>query len=173
MKYTNKEIVEVVGVIAVVASLIFVGVQLYLDRKVALSDQYANRAESLKADLRARLESDAWMARADELWNAGERPPFWNPELEAEAISRGIGGSELEAETMTTRITLIHRDNLYYQHQQGFIESEFIERIRENYRIRLLTFSPITQEIIKIYGQALADGPIIREVLGDAGNYPE
>ena len=50
MRTSKKDIVEIVGIFAVVASLIFVGMQLMLDRKVALAEQYFNRAESVKAD---------------------------------------------------------------------------------------------------------------------------
>ena len=55
MNAKQKEVVEIVGIFAVVASLIFVGMQLMLDRKVALAEQYFNRAESAKADRRAIL----------------------------------------------------------------------------------------------------------------------
>lgn len=55
MKASKKELVEIVGIFAVVASLIFVGMQLQLDRKVALAEQYSNRAESVKADRRIIL----------------------------------------------------------------------------------------------------------------------
>ena len=61
MKGSKKELVEIVGIFAVVASLILVGMQLQLDRKVALAEQYSNRAESVKADRRVILESDALM----------------------------------------------------------------------------------------------------------------
>ena len=58
MKLTAKEIVEYAGTIAIVASLLFVGLQLQLDRKMALAEVYAARSESRQATLRSLLESD-------------------------------------------------------------------------------------------------------------------
>lgn len=66
MKTSKKYIVEIAGIFAVVVSLIFVGMQLQLDRKVALADQYFNRAESAKADRRALLESDDYTQFVEE-----------------------------------------------------------------------------------------------------------
>ena len=73
MKINLKDSIEIVGIFAVVASLLFVGLQLQLDRKVALADQYFNRAESAKADRRALLDSDDYMIGVEQWWADGGR----------------------------------------------------------------------------------------------------
>ena len=62
MRINSRKIVEGIGAAAIVASLGFVGMQLILDRNVALAGQYATRSESLKDDLRTQMESDGFIA---------------------------------------------------------------------------------------------------------------
>ena len=58
-KLSNRELAEIVGVLAVVASLVFVGLQLMLDRKIASGEQYSARAMARQSMLQSYLESDA------------------------------------------------------------------------------------------------------------------
>ena len=88
MKSDSKKIFEIVGNLSVVASLLFVGMQLYLDRQIAAAEQYQFRAESRKADLRVQLESDAYIARRVEAWKAGIRPIWWNEEHDLQMQER-------------------------------------------------------------------------------------
>lgn len=74
MKISSRDFAEIFGAVAVTASLLFVGQQLHLDRKVALADQYFNREESAKADRRSLLESDAYFQDIEESWSLGWRP---------------------------------------------------------------------------------------------------
>jgi len=62
MRLDSKQVIDIIGVTAIVASLIFVGLQLMLDRNVSIAAQYAARSESLKADLRTRMESNGYMS---------------------------------------------------------------------------------------------------------------
>ena len=50
MQSDTRKILEIVGVLSVVASLLFVGMQLLLDRRITTAEQYQNRAESRKSD---------------------------------------------------------------------------------------------------------------------------
>ena len=63
-----RQIIEAIGISAVVASLIFVGMQLLLDRRIAVADQYFNRAEAQRENLRTRTESEAFFANQEEMW---------------------------------------------------------------------------------------------------------
>lgn len=125
MNIGTKQIIETVGLIAVVGSLLFVGMQLRLESRVALSEQYANRAETLMANNRAKLESEAWMSAADKLWESGWRYPWWNETLEEEYAKYGYSGSEIEAEVLNASMTIMHIDNLYFQYQQGLLNETF------------------------------------------------
>jgi hypothetical protein len=121
-----RDWLEIVGIFAVVASLIFVGMQLQLDRKVALVDQYFNRAESAKADRRSLLESDAYMQFLEEGWALGNRPPFWDDgwEIAAQMEEGTISVRSAGAEILRHQMSIIGYDSVYFQYQQGLLDEE-------------------------------------------------
>ena len=59
---TLRGIVETAGIISVVASLIFVGMQLRQDQDIALANQYHARAETSISNYRSRMESEAYVS---------------------------------------------------------------------------------------------------------------
>ena len=80
MKIDNeniRNIIEAIGVVSIVSSLIFVGLQLAQDRRVALGDQYASRAQTAMAQLQSNLESDAYLETFSKRWEDGSRPGWW------------------------------------------------------------------------------------------------
>ena len=139
LKTSKKDIVEIAGIFAVVASLIFVGMQLYLDRKVALADQYFNRAESAKADRRALLESDYYMQYMEELWALGEPPPFWDDDWEIAArVKDGtISVRSAEAAIKAHQMSIIGYDSVYFQYQQGLLDEELWKSLRSTLKGRM------------------------------------
>ena len=139
LKTSKKDIVEIAGIFAVVASLIFVGMQLYLDRKVALADQYFNRAESAKADRRALLESDDYMQYMEELWALGEPPPFWDDDWEIAArVKDGtISVRSAEAAIKAHQMSIIGYDSVYFQYQQGLLDEELWKSLRSTLKGRM------------------------------------
>ena len=129
MKSDTKQIIEIVGIFGVIASLFFVGMQLMLDRRVAMSEQYFNRAESEKSDLRALLESEAYFSQQEENWERGERPAWWDESSELASLIRDgtMTPSSLYVDILQSRIDLIGYDSIYYQYTQGLIPSEYWE----------------------------------------------
>lgn len=132
MKTSKKDIVEIAGIFAVVASLIFVGMQLHLDRKVALADQYFNRAESAKADRRSVLESDDYMRYLEELWALGERPSYWddNWEIAARVEDGTISVRSAAAAITAHQLSIIGYDSVYFQYKQGLLDEELWNGLR-------------------------------------------
>jgi hypothetical protein len=124
MKRDNKRIVELIGVFAVVASLVFVGMQLQLDRRLALANLYAFRAESYKSDFRTQLESDSNMTSLAAAWGRGERPVWWNEDLEEYTSSNQMGGLEIHSRILRATILFYHIDNLYFQAESGFYDPD-------------------------------------------------
>lgn len=133
MKLDTKRIVELVGVLAVVASLLFVGMQLQLDRNLALADLYAFRAESFKSDFRAQLESESNMSSMEAAWNRGERPAWWNEDLEENVTTNQIGGIEIHSQILKSTILFYHLDNLYFQAQNGFYDNDLWLSVEESF----------------------------------------
>ena len=125
MRLIRSQIIEIVGLISVVASLLFVGFQLYLDRKLAIATQYAARAESVKSDYRAQLESEAYLSAQGVLWRNGNRPPWWTEEMEKRIESAGYTAEQFMALYRNNEMTIVQFDNLYFQYQQGFLSEDF------------------------------------------------
>jgi hypothetical protein len=128
MKNVSKEVLEALGVVGVIASLAFVGVQLMLDRNVAMGNAYHERNESRKADLRTRLESEA--IAQDLEWrvsNVNYRPAWWNDNLEGLHNERGIPVSLLIRINQQRALDIMQVDNLIYQYELGLIDSSFMD----------------------------------------------
>ena len=125
MTIGKKEIVEIIGATGIIASLIFVGLQLKFDSRVAISDQFAFRAESGKADNRAQLESETYMALQEKTWQAGDRWPWWTDELENYVNARSLTGKEVWALYLASRLRFLQWDNIYFQYTQGMIEEAY------------------------------------------------
>lgn len=129
MKINFQKSIEVVGVLSIVGSLLFVGLQMLFDRQVTLSETYQNRADSRKADFRSQMESDDYMTYRAELWSSGNRPAWWTDDLESEFEQKGISGRSIIANVINASILIIHLDNLHYQYEQGFIDESYWQGI--------------------------------------------
>jgi len=100
---------QVVGIFALVGSLIFVGLQMRQTQKIALSQAYQARADQGIAMSLAAAESDTTL----KLW----------------AKERGLLEGELTPEERAlalhfVRAQLQHWENIHYQYQQGFVTEE-------------------------------------------------
>lgn len=111
-----KDIVELVGIAAIVGSLIFVGLQMKQSQQIALSAIYQARADSSMAIRFAPLESEALLSATAKRLH-GEADPLSPRELAAEAAL--ISGNT------------IYLENVHYQYLNGFITEEHWETNRE------------------------------------------
>lgn len=125
MQVNSRQIIEGIGAAAIVASLGFVGMQLILDRNVALAGQYAARSESLKDDLRTQMESDGFIDSSIRVWESGERPSYWSEELEEYTQSKNLSSADISYLLISTRIRVLHMDNLYYQYTKDMLDESF------------------------------------------------
>ena len=99
-----KDTAELIGIAAIVASLIFVGMQLKQSQDIAIATQYQARAEATQALTLAHLEADYL-------------PPI-------PALRAGIG-EEASIRDVHTQLWLwIQFDNHYYQYQAGFLDED-------------------------------------------------
>ena len=95
-----KEVAELVGLGAIVASLIFVGLQLKQSQEIALANQYQARAEAVQELILAHIE-------------VGYIP--FIPELR-----RGAENGASVEDIHTVHWLWIQMDNHYYQYRPGF-----------------------------------------------------
>ena len=103
MKTTSwKDIAELIGIAAIVASLIFVGLQLKQSQEIAIANQYQAWAEASLNLFAAHIEAD-----------------YATPRNRDEISDTLTAGDIAQANWLWTAA-----DNNYYQFQRGFTENE-------------------------------------------------
>ena len=125
----QKYIVELGGIAAIVASLVFVGLELRQSQEIAIAAQYQERSNSgtefmynrleSKSELLVhaeRLNSRGWpagfLSDQDKIWLESHSPLEW-----AEADTWGV-------------ISLFIFDNYHFQYQSGYLNEEAWQSIR-------------------------------------------
>lgn len=100
---------QVIGLFALVGSLVFVGLQMRQTQEIALSQAYQARAETSMNWMLAQLENDAALSGWAKMsaGRLGELTSIESTALGAMAAAR-----------------LIHLENVHYQYQQGFVSQE-------------------------------------------------
>ncbi|NKB32431.1 MAG: hypothetical protein GKR91_04970 [Pseudomonadales bacterium] len=137
MKLNQQQVIEIVGVSAVVISLAFVGLQLYLDRQVVIASQYSERSESMKSDIRMRLESESYMLYQTKLGEGSVRPEHWTEAQESLVESFNFTASEIVVFQADQQLYMYQFDNLYFQYKQGLLEPEDWIIYRNNLKTRM------------------------------------
>ena len=130
MKMTDwKMTAELTGIAAIVASLVFAGLQLKLSQDIAVAAQYHDRAALTVEYVNAQLESGDLVG-----WGSiGRIDP--SPEESLENLGRW---------QLTGFARLIMADNHFYQYQSGFLEDEAWEAQRRSLKDNLASpSSPI------------------------------
>ena len=104
MNYSKlKDSAELIGIAAIVASLIFVGLQMKQSQEISIATQYHARAETVMNYHLAGIESD-WLGV----------PPL-RRHITEEMAARNING---------ILWLWIAMDNHYYQYQAGFLDED-------------------------------------------------
>ena len=158
MRFTNKEIIEAIGILSIIASLIFVGLQLRLEGRLALADAYATRAESRMSTLRALLESETALRELAHYrqnnMSSNPIPKSW--EIADDPILT-------ESRRIRNELNVVQADNILYQESLGFYNNrdamrEFLQQLasREDTREWILsipTLSDVTRAIVEGAGR--------------------
>jgi hypothetical protein len=114
---------QIVGMAAVVLSLIFVGLQIKQSQDIAIAAQYQARHDANAAVVLAALESEP----ALRVWGRNIRNDILaNPDITEEA-RRNIGEmpvEEIAVRHITALAGLKNYDNIYFQYQNGFLSEE-------------------------------------------------
>ena len=140
MNEKTRQLIELIGIFALVASLIFVGLQLSLDRRIAMAEQYFNRSESVKSDFRTYMESEVFFLDQEERWALGERPSYWdnNSEIAKRVADGEISVSSVWSQILSAQLEIIGFDNIYYQYKQSLIDEDFWLDFRRIIKQRML-----------------------------------
>ena len=135
-KERSHDWLQIIGMAAVVASLIFVGLQLKLSQEIAIAAQYQARLDAASGHYTAILQSDTGLrvigtGLLAEITADANTPP----ELKAWAASQPV--EELAFRTIGATIFLKSHDNVYFQYQAGFLSEEAWTALRAQLRTGL------------------------------------
>lgn len=152
MKLANwKDIAELIGITAIVASLVFVGLQLKQSQEIALSNAYQSRATTVIEMVTANAANEKGLAA----WYAPDS-----------AGIDSLSPAEVRAGNQMALSLLLAYDNMFFQHESGFISAEgwaagradmkgmlrqlFVRRYFESQLARMRpTFKAVFDEITK------------------------
>ena len=135
-KFDWKALAELIGIAAIVASLIFVGLQMKQSRDIAIAEQYQARTDSSIVYMLWLAENgdmkQAQIDRAKSFYEAGGGDAVFNEAFEAH------GPEFLYTKNIADRSVLIVWDNYYKQYQLGTMDEEswiaFRHRLKKHFR---------------------------------------
>ena len=127
---------QLVGMVAIVASLLFVGLQLKLSQDIAIAAQYQARADAITGNVGDVLQSGPGMRvvgrnTLENILSSNDIPA----NLKAYASEQPV--EELAYRGLTAYRSLKGRDNLYFQYQAGFLTEEAWDALRVEFRREL------------------------------------
>ncbi len=128
-RYDWKSIAELVGIAAIVASLVFVGLQLKQAQEIAIAEQYQNRADAALEFWISMTQSDATITH----W--GNR---FTRHVESGAAEESVvslyeeeGPEQLAVRFLVFRSTFTAYDNYHFQYEKGFMDDDAWQSFRE------------------------------------------
>jgi hypothetical protein len=107
---------QLLGMVAIVASLIFVGLQMKQSQEIAIATQYAERSSEAREFFMARAEMP------DQLKELGLN--HRDHLRAADGFSEDIELEELGRSFLVARAYLAMYENLHYQYQAGFLSDD-------------------------------------------------
>ena len=151
LKSTNwKTYAELVGLAAIVASLVFVGLELRQSRQIALVAQYQARTDSGRQFFYESLHIEYRIRDFAEEMKAWEWPPGFLTTADQRWLDENPRSEWAKAAYWAT-INLYGFDNYYYQFQSGLLSEEgwlaMESRLRD-----LLEDDIFTRYLIVVYG---------------------
>ncbi len=151
MKFENwKGGAELVGIVAIVASLVFVGIQLKQSQDIAASQIYQERTNaSVAAAIAIAQNKDIISAMVKGASNDFE----------------SITSAEKTATVIAISGYAMLWDNAYYQYEQGYLSSDGWERIRNDIKIGLR--GPVVGRVIKVLVENGQVRPALADVFGE------
>lgn len=117
-----KSWIELIGLAAIVGSLVFVGLELKQGQDVAVAGQYQDRASIVADYYLSRLESEHLIAHLGEDITSRYEANDLGPEQENHFESRGP--DSLATNFLHMNVVLVMFDNLHFQFQHGFLTEE-------------------------------------------------
>lgn len=126
-----KDWLEVIGIFAVVASLIFVGLQMRQTHRISLSQAYQSRTSAAAEWNSALAANPAALSAMRKAANGAEND---------------ISAEEYDALRQSLFGVIYLYDNAHYQYQQGFVSEEFWATSRAS--LKRFMENPVVRDVI-------------------------
>jgi len=137
MKTDTKQLIEIVGIFGVIASLIFVGMQLMLDRRVAVGSQYHERMVLGHEYYLRQAENSDFLRSEAKLWDQGFFPAFWNDDIEKYKNERDLSTEDIVRRGLLDRTILLRLNNNYFQYSRGLLEGDVLTGIKLGLKVNM------------------------------------
>jgi hypothetical protein len=130
-----KDIAELVGIAAIVASLIFVGLQMKQSQDIAIAQQYQDRSAAALEWYVARMQSDSAMELAAQRLDADN--PHEKSTMGIQISTRNLDPRMLAQAYLEHRANMTLFDSYHFQYEQGFMPEDAWQAFRTRLRIML------------------------------------
>lgn len=134
-RFNWRDLTEIIGIVAIVASLIFVGMQLMQSQEIAIASQYQDRASTAVEYFGMQMQNQRAIeekgAAIIEDVRAGKASP---------ALQDFIKGRSAESIGMwfyEKRVFFVMLDNFHFQYSNGFMADEAWDAFRQQLRDEL------------------------------------
>lgn len=134
-RFNWRDLTEIIGIVAIVASLIFVGMQLMQSQEIAIASQYQDRASTAVEYFGTQMQNQRAIeekgAAIIEDVRAGKASP---------ALQEFIKGRSAESIGMwfyEKRVFFVMLDNFHFQYSNGFMADEAWDAFRQQLRDEL------------------------------------
>jgi hypothetical protein len=117
-----RDIAELIGIGAIVASLIFVGLQLQQSQEIAVGAQYQERAHATIQNYLSQIQSDqALRNRGQRLINAASSGSY---PIVIENLIETKGPESVAVTYLLYRSKMAMMDNCHFQYESGFMTED-------------------------------------------------
>jgi len=135
---------QVAGIFALVASLVFVGVQLKQDREIAKVEIYQMRASTVAEALTAAASnSDAMLAWAKTMVGGPDN------EIQMDGWAGSLSAQEFLLAYMQSQSLLALADNSFFQYQEGFLPEDHWLSVRATLK-NTLSGIPVFRSVFEL-----------------------
>ena len=137
-----NEWLQVIGLFGVIASLVFVGIQLRQDHRIALANTYQARTATLVDMFHARAANSEALSAELRFLGINPSDPVSRPSFEIPESAGPLTELEYRAGIFVAVATWQQWDNLHYQYELGFMPDDnwllLRAAIKRNFRKRTL-----------------------------------
>ena len=164
-RFNWRGLTEIVGIVAIVASLIFVGMQLMQSQEIAIASQYQDRASTAVEYFGAQMQNQRAIEEKGTAIIDDIRSGRASPELQGFVENRSA--ESIGMWFYENRVFFVMLDNFHFQYSNGFMADESWDAFRKQLRDELSKES--TAAYYQDYGLSLrvTFEELCEEILGE------